>query len=103
MIYDKFKSLKFSNVHIHKFALALTHLGSKETIPCFTLHFIYTAQHNEILLFIGSLSYSQINTPRFSAATEIKQTVGLTEVKLEYSRPSMRDRQIFGNCTKAQT
>tara|TARA_B100000900_G_scaffold345841_1_gene310368 strand:- start:2443 stop:3297 length:855 start_codon:yes stop_codon:yes gene_type:complete len=54
--------------------------------------FIFT-----ILLFIGSLSYSQINTPRFSAATEIKQTVGLTEVKLEYSRPSMRDRQIFGN------
>lgn len=54
--------------------------------------FIFT-----ILLFIVSLSYSQINTPRFSAATEIKQTVGLTEFKLEYSRPSMRDRQIFGN------
>ena len=54
--------------------------------------FIFT-----ILLFIGCLSYSQINTPRISPATEIKQMVGLTEISIEYSRPSMRDRQIFGN------
>ena len=50
-----------------------------------------------ILLFVGCLSYSQINTPRISPAAEIKQMVGLTEIRLEYSRPSMRDRQIFGN------
>ena len=54
--------------------------------------FIFT-----ILLFVGCLSYSQINTPRISPATEVKQMVGLTEIRLEYSRPSMRDRQIFGN------
>ena len=54
--------------------------------------FIFT-----ILLFVGCFSYSQINTPRISPATQIKQMVGLTEIRLEYSRPSMRDRQIFGN------
>ena len=54
--------------------------------------FIFT-----ILLFIGYLGFSQINTPRFSPATEIKQLVGLTEFEVKYSRPSMRGREIFGN------
>ncbi len=54
--------------------------------------FIFT-----ILLFIGHLGISQINTPRFSPATEIKQMVGLTEIEVKYSRPSIRGREIFGN------
>ena len=54
--------------------------------------FIFT-----ILLFVGCLGFSQINTPRFSPATEIKQMVGLTEIEVKYSRPSMRGREIFGN------
>ena len=54
--------------------------------------FIFT-----ILLFVGCLGFSQINTPRFSPATEIKQMVGLTEIEVQYSRPSMRGREIFGN------
>ena len=54
--------------------------------------FIFT-----ILLFVGYLGFSQINTPRFSPATEIKQMVGLTEIAVKYSRPSMRGRDIFGN------
>ena len=54
--------------------------------------FIFT-----LLLFIGCLGFSQINTPRFSPATEIKQMVGLTEIEVQYSRPSMRGREIFGN------
>ena len=54
--------------------------------------FIFT-----ILLFIGCLGFSQINTPRFSPATEIMQMVGLTEIEVQYSRPSMRGREIFGN------
>ena len=53
--------------------------------------FIFT-----ILLFVGCLGFSQINTPRFSPATEIKQMVGLTEIEVKYSRPSMRGREIFG-------
>ena len=54
--------------------------------------FIFT-----ILLFVGCLGFSQINTPRFSPASEIEQMVGLTEIEVEYSRPSKRGRDIFGN------
>ena len=54
--------------------------------------FIFT-----ILLFVGCLGFSQINTPRFSPATKIEQMVGLTEIEVKYSRPSMRGREIFGN------
>ena len=50
-----------------------------------------------LLLFIGYFGFSQINTPRVSPATKVEQMVGLTEIKLEYSRPSMRGRKIFGN------
>lgn len=39
---------------------------------------------------------SQINTPAASPAATLHQTVGLTDVKVTYSRPSMRGRTIFG-------
>ena len=50
-----------------------------------------------LLLFTVNLSFSQINTPRVSPASEVEQTVGLTEIEIEYSRPSMRGREVFGN------
>jgi len=50
-----------------------------------------------LLLFTANLSFSQINTPRVSPASEVEQMVGLTEIKIEYSRPSMRGREVFGN------
>ena len=50
-----------------------------------------------LLLFIVNLSFSQINTPRVSPASEVEQMVGLTEIEIEYSRPSMRGREVFGN------
>lgn len=40
---------------------------------------------------------AQIETPQPSPFTKIEQKVGLTDVTLEYSRPSMRGREIFGN------
>ncbi|MGX1930450.1 DUF2911 domain-containing protein [Flagellimonas sp. 2504JD4-2] len=40
---------------------------------------------------------AQLQTPQPSPDAKLKQTVGLTEVKVEYSRPSMRGRTIFGN------
>ncbi len=46
-----------------------------------------------------TMSYAvnaQLETPAPSPFSKVKQTVGLTDVKLEYSRPSMRDRTIFG-------
>ncbi|WP_420601426.1 DUF2911 domain-containing protein [Flagellimonas sp.] len=40
---------------------------------------------------------AQMQTPQPSPSAMLKQTVGLTDVEVEYSRPSMRERAIFGN------
>lgn len=40
---------------------------------------------------------AQIETPQPSPFTKIEQKVGLTDVTLEYSRPSMKGRKIFGD------
>lgn len=53
-----------------------------------------------LFLFAGILSMSvgaQIQTPQPSPLTKIEQQVGLTDVTLEYSRPGMRGREIFGD------
>ena len=50
-----------------------------------------------LLFFTVNLSFSQINTPRVSPASEVEQMVGLTEIEIQYSRPSMRGREVFGN------
>lgn len=54
--------------------------------------------------FIGVLclltplfTYAQIETPAPSPTAEIEQMVGLTEVEIEYSRPGMKGREIFGS------
>ncbi|MEK6153584.1 DUF2911 domain-containing protein [Flavobacteriaceae bacterium 3-367] len=39
---------------------------------------------------------AQLTTPQPSPTAKVEQKVGLTDVTLEYSRPSMRDRTIFG-------
>lgn len=49
------------------------------------------------LLLSGSfIGFSQVQVPQLSPEAEIEQTVGLTEIEVEYSRPSKRDRTIFG-------
>ncbi len=48
------------------------------------------------LLAVAQLQ-AQLNTPAPSPASKIVQTVGLTEVTVDYSRPSMRGRKIFGD------
>ncbi len=40
---------------------------------------------------------AQIDTPAPSPFSKVEQKVGLTDVTLEYSRPSMRGRTIFGD------
>ena len=51
-----------------------------------------------ICVVMGSVSLNgQITTPAPSPAAKISQTVGLTDVTVEYSRPSMRGRTIFGD------
>jgi len=52
-----------------------------------------------LLLFVGltATSNAQIKTPQPSPAAKMEQVVGLTDVTVEYSRPAMRGRTIFGD------
>lgn len=49
------------------------------------------------LLLIGSALMAQIKTPASSPSGKITQTVGLTEVTVEYNRPSAKGRIVFGD------
>jgi hypothetical protein len=56
----------------------------------------------KLLLFTFALTLlvslnAQIVTPEASPLTKIEQKVGLTDVTLEYARPSMKGRTIFGD------
>ncbi|WP_422080497.1 DUF2911 domain-containing protein [Ulvibacterium sp.] len=53
-----------------------------------------------VIFFIAALSFpleAQVNTPAPSPFSRLEQKVGLTDVAVEYSRPSMRGRTIFGD------
>jgi hypothetical protein len=57
---------------------------------------------NKVVLFLMAIVATltleaQISTPAPSPAATLTQMVGLTEVSLDYSRPSMRGRKVFGN------
>lgn len=43
------------------------------------------------------LGQGKINFPAPSPTATVKQTVGLTGIEINYSRPAARDRQVFGN------
>lgn len=50
-------------------------------------------------LFILSFTFiaqAQLQSPRVSPMSEVKQTVGLSEVTVTYNRPAVRDRAIMG-------
>jgi len=51
-----------------------------------------------LLLIVGisSTINAQIKTPQPSPKSKLEQVVGLTDVSIEYSRPAMRGRAIFG-------
>jgi hypothetical protein len=53
------------------------------------------------IALLGFLSFhsvqAQIETPAPSPTATFSQKVGLTQVTIEYSRPSMKGRQIYGN------
>lgn len=56
----------------------------------------------KLLLLFGILSVSinasaQIGLPRLSPLQKIEQRVGLTDITVEYSRPSIKGRVIFGD------
>ncbi len=49
-----------------------------------------------LLAFSASAQSSDVEYPAPSPASTLKQRVGLTDVEIVYSRPSMRGRKIFG-------
>ncbi len=56
----------------------------------------------QTLLILSLCSYSwlaeaQLRTPAASPAAKSQQTVGLTDITVEYSRPSKRGRTVFGS------
>ena len=50
-----------------------------------------------LILMCGGIAMAQIQTPQPSPLSKLEQVVGLTEVKIEYSRPAMRGRTIMGD------
>ena len=50
-----------------------------------------------ILFFVNFFGFSQIKTPQPSPSSKLEQMVGLTEIEVEYNRPSKRGRVIFGD------
>jgi hypothetical protein len=50
------------------------------------------------LIFLSQIAFAQaeFKVPTLSPITEISQEVGLTQVKLSYSRPSAKGRKVFG-------
>lgn len=51
-------------------------------------------------LFVVAISSNinaQLKTPAASPSSKLEQTVGLTDVSVEYSRPGMKGRTIFGD------
>lgn len=55
------------------------------------------------LLFLTVTLTAQIQAPQPSPMAKVNQTVGLTEVTLEYSRPAMKGREIFGELVPFET
>jgi tetratricopeptide (TPR) repeat protein len=54
-----------------------------------------------IFIYLISFSlFSQIKRPNKSFLQKVEQRVGLTDIKLEYYRPSMKGRTIFGGLVR---
>lgn len=49
------------------------------------------------LLLIAFTAEAQVKTPQPSPKSEVTQVVGLTNVQIDYSRPSAKGRTIFGD------
>ncbi len=50
-----------------------------------------------VVFALSFAAYAQIETPAPSPFAKIEQKVGLTDVTLEFSRPSVKGRKIFGD------
>ena len=49
------------------------------------------------------IANAQVKAPQPSPSATVKQSIGLSEVTVEYSRPSANDRKVFGNLVPINT
>ena len=49
------------------------------------------------------IANAQVKAPQPSPSATVKQSIGLSEVMVEYSRPSANDRKVFGNLVPINT
>lgn len=50
-----------------------------------------------VVLCVSFTFQAQVTTPQPSPFSKVEQKVGLTDITLEYSRPGVKDRKIFGD------
>ncbi len=50
-----------------------------------------------VLMSLAWMAHAQIQTPQPSPAGSVSTVVGLTDIKIDYSRPQMKGRKIFGD------
>lgn len=48
------------------------------------------------IMFLGLMTFAQVQTADLSPRSMVQQQVGLTNFELDYSRPSARERKVFG-------
>ena len=48
------------------------------------------------LLLISGISSAQIAIPQASPISKVDQTVGLTQIHVDYHRPSAKGRAVYG-------
>ena len=49
------------------------------------------------LCFCVFMAQAQVKTPSASPLCKVEQSVGMTDISIEYSRPGVKDRTIFGD------
>lgn len=50
-----------------------------------------------VLSLLGTTAFGQIRTPAPSPSSTVEQTVGLTDITINYSRPGVKERTIFAD------
>ena len=65
--------------------------------------YAFIAPIKQLLLSISLSGYAQIQTPAPSTFCKIEQKFGLGTITIEYSRPSMKRRKVFGELVDFNT
>ena len=53
-----------------------------------------------LMLCISVSTFAQLNTPRGSQQATVSQRVGISDVSITYSRPSVNGREVWGNISR---